>query len=185
MYVAFHYIDQTLSESFLFVFWVKEQGTASKLWTADPYVIGAAGCVRTNQILKHFTSWPKYRADEVTDLEAFTVKEIVPALFAACADKAILRTTHGQNHMDNEMVLAWGDHLYSISGNGAVVADVTGRTAAGSGRAEAVGYLGDKGPWTIEQVCEAAQRATLTNLGCSGPIDYVTTIDKTVTRWEP
>jgi ATP-dependent protease HslVU (ClpYQ) peptidase subunit len=162
--------------------WLKEQNDRSKLWTADPYVFGAAGCVRTAQVVRHHTGWPKYRPDEDTDIEAFLVKSVVPAIRTAVKDTGVVRTTDGAEHIDTQIIMAWRDHFAIVSGNGAVTTDITGRCAIGSGYAEALGHLGEKGPWTVAQVCEAARRATLSAHGCAGPIDYVTTTDLTITR---
>ena len=163
--------------------WEKLYSDRSKLWTADPYVLGAAGSVRASQVVKHFTSWPKYRADEDTDLEAFLVKSIVPAIFTGSADKGVISSTNGVNRLGCALVIAWGDHLAQVWPDGAVAVPRSGRCAEGSGYAEALGYLGSTGPWTIDDVCEAAQRACISSLGCAGPIDYVTTTDRTVRRW--
>lgn len=162
--------------------WQKEYNDRSKLWVAGQYAFGAAGCVRTSQVVRHFASWPKYRPDEVTDIEAFAVREVVPALEAAVKDRGVVINDAGRTRVDMDMIATWGDHLLMIAGNGAVVNEMAGRCAIGSGATEALGYLGDKGPWTVEQVIEAARRSTLTNLGCSGRIDYVTTNDLTVVR---
>lgn len=162
--------------------WQKGFGEASKLWSADPYIVGGAGCVRTHQLIKHYTTWPKYRADEVTDIEAFAVKEMVPAVMQSVTNQGVVHSVNGVTSLLCELVVAWADHFIVMSGNGAVVTDSLGRCAIGSGYAEALGHLGDKGPWTVEQVVEAARRATLSARGCSGPIDYVTTVDRTIVR---
>ncbi len=164
--------------------WEKMYLSRSKLWTATPYVFGATGCVRTSQVVRHFTGWPKYRADEEPDLEAFTVKQVVPAIQEATKDRGVVANSHGKTYLDMSLVMAWGDQFVCIDGNGCVVTADAGRYAVGSGYAEALGYLGDKGPWTVEQVVEAARRATLTNAGCSGRIDHITTTDMTLVRGE-
>ena len=165
--------------------WEKLHADRSKLWTADPYVFGAAGDVRAAQVLQHFTAWPKYRPDEDTNLEAFLVKSVVPAMFTASNDKGVVRTDSGITRLGCETVIAWDDHLAGVWGNGCVHVPDSGRIALGSGYAEALGYLGDSGPWTVDDVCEAARRACITALGCEGPIDYVMTSDTTVKRWAP
>ena len=162
--------------------WEKLYADRSKLWTADQFAFGAAGCVRTSQVIRHHASWPKFRAAEDTDTEAFLVKSVVPAIRTAVTGTGVTITTNGRESIDSELVIAWDDTLACVSGNGAVVVPLAGRAAIGSGYAEALGYLGDSGPWTIEQVVEAARRATLSAHGCDGRIDYVTTIGKTVVR---
>jgi hypothetical protein len=156
----------------------------SKLWGVAPFVFGAAGCVRTNQVIRHHTAWPKFRPDEDTDTESFLVKSVVPAIRTGVNGAGVTVTNGGVESLDSELLIAWGDSLAWVAGNGAVGVPLVGRTAIGSGYAEALGYLGDKGPWTIEQVVEAARRATITAYGCDGRIDYVTTLDHTVVRGE-
>ena len=171
--------------------WEKEYADRTKLWSATPYALGAAGCVRTSQVIRHWTSWPKWRPDEDIDIEAFLVRSIVPAIRSAVKDTdrarprtgarppfgAARRAGRGRTRIDIELVLAWGDNLAVVSGNGAVVVPKSGRCAIGSGYAEALGHLGDQGPWSMSQIIEAARRATLTNLGCDGPISYMNTTD--------
>ncbi len=157
--------------------WQKEYAARTKLWAATPYALGAAGCVRTSQVIRHWTSWPKWRADEDLDLEAFLVRSVVPAVRDAVKDTGVVRTDSGRERIESELVLAWGDNLAVISGNGAVVVPKVGRCAIGSGYAEALGHLGDQGPWSMSQIIEAARRATISNLGCDGPISYMNTND--------
>jgi ATP-dependent protease HslVU (ClpYQ) peptidase subunit len=162
--------------------WEKIQGERSKLWTSDGYAFGAAGCLRTNQVIQHWTTWPKFRADEDTDVEKFLVKSIVPAIRSAVEGAGVKATSNGVDSLSSELLIAWGANVAQVSGNGAVVVPRHGRCATGSGYAEALGFLGDKGPWTVEQVVEAARRATISAHGCDGPIDYVTTIDNEIVR---
>jgi ATP-dependent protease HslVU (ClpYQ) peptidase subunit len=155
--------------------WEKMQLDRTKLWVSGTYVFGAAGCVRTAQVIKHCATWPKYRPDEDADLEAFAVKSLVPAIREAVQGTGTMQSKSGVESTDTELLIAWGNHLLTISGNGAVCVPKAGRLAIGSGYAEALGYLGNDGPWTVEQVCEAARRATISAHGCDGPISYVTT----------
>ena len=163
------------ADSLITAGWTRKLSNPSKLWTAEPYAIGAAGCLRTLQVIHHWAEWPKYRPDEDIDLEAFAVKQLVPTIFKATEGAGVAVKDHEQVWLEAAIVIAWGDNLVEIDGDGSVVIPVAGRCAVGSGAPEAVGYLGDVGPWTVQQVVEAARRATMTDLGSAGPIDYVTT----------
>jgi ATP-dependent protease HslVU (ClpYQ) peptidase subunit len=157
--------------------WEKKQADRSKLWVSGKYAVGAAGCVRTSQVIKHYTTWPKYRPDEDTDIETFLVKQVIPAIRTAADGAGIVRNNNGIESIDSSIIIAWGTNIAEISHNNAVVVPKLGRAAIGSGYAEALGYLGDEGPWTVTQVIEAARRATISANGCDGPITYVTTDD--------
>ena len=164
--------------------WEKLQNEGSKLWVAGQYAIGAAGDLRTAQVIKHFTTWPKYRPEEDTDVEAFCVKSLTPAIRTAGEGAGVVRCLHGVTNMDAEFLMAWGTTIAGISSNGCVIVPTHDRHAIGSGYAEALGYLGTKGPWTVEQVCEAANRATISAHGCAGPIDHITTEGLALVRGE-
>lgn len=164
--------------------WEKLHNDRSKLWAAAPYVLGAAGCLRTAQVVRSFTTWPKYRPDEdAADLEGFIVKSMVPAVRTAVQGAGVMKKIHEIETMETTLLVAWADNIARIHGNGAATVPTAGRDAIGSGYAEALGYLGTDGPWTVEQVCTAAHRATLTAQGCEGPIEYMTTTDPIVRRW--
>lgn len=160
--------------------WAKEYGARSKVWVDGKYVIGAAGCVRTSQVIKHYTDWPRYRPDEDEDIYDFVVKQIVPAIRRAVDGHGVLRNKEGRESVDSELLVAWGDNIAAVSGNGAVVVPRDHYAATGSGYAEALGALGEVGPWKKAQVIEAARRATVTAVGCDGPIKYATTKSLTV-----
>ena len=162
--------------------WQKAEHDASKLWSASPYVIGAAGDVRAAQVIRHFTTWPKYRPDEDTDTEAFLVKSVVPALRTAVSQTGVLSVVNSVESVRTSFAIAWADNLAVIHGNYAVTIPRSGRLAIGSGYAEALGHLGARGPWTWQQVVEAARRATLTADGCSGDIDHIITTDLKLNR---
>lgn len=155
--------------------WEKIEDQRTKIWASTPYAIGAAGCVRTAQIIQQYTDWPKYRADEDTDLEAFLVKRIAPAVRSALTDTGTISSHHGVESSDASLIIAWGKHLAYMSGNWSTGMPKSGRAAIGSGYAEALGHLGDGGTYTRAQVIEAARRATVSAVGCDGPIHYITT----------
>jgi ATP-dependent protease HslVU (ClpYQ) peptidase subunit len=150
--------------------WEKIQADRAKLWTAGQYLIGAAGNVRAAQVIRHHTTWPKWRPDEVDDVEAFLVKQIVPAIRTAVAGSGVVETRNGAETIPVSLLIAWEDHIADISGDYCALRPRTGRYAIGSGYAEALGHLGPDGPWTRSQVIEAARRSTVTAHGCDGPI---------------
>ena len=162
--------------------WEKAEHDASKLWTAGQYAIGAAGDVRAAQVVRHFTTWPKFRPDEDTDTEAFLVKSIVPAIRAAVANTGVQVVNSSAESVRTTFAVCWAGTVAMVHGNYAVTIPRSGRLAIGSGSAEALGYLGESGPWTVKQVVEAARRATITADGCSGDIDHVVTGDLKLNR---
>lgn len=150
--------------------WEKIQADRTKLWTSGEYLIGAAGCVRTAQVVRHFTTWPKWRPGEHDDLERFLVREIVPAIRQAVVGHGVVVTDKGSETLPVTLLVAWADNIAEVSGNGCALMPRSGRYAIGSGYAEALGALGEVGPWTRANVIEAARRATVTAHGCDGPI---------------
>jgi ATP-dependent protease HslVU (ClpYQ) peptidase subunit len=155
--------------------WEKLHEERTKVWAADGYAIGSAGCVRTAQVIQHYTNWPKFRRHEDTDLDAFLVKRVVPAVREALANTGTISTEGGIESSRATLIVAWGKNLATVAGNWSTGRPVAGRAAIGSGYAEALGYLGDPGTYTREQVIEAAYTATKTAVGCDGPIYYITT----------
>ena len=155
--------------------WQKQYHLTPKLWVAEGFAIGAAGTMRVAQVLKHHVTWPKYRPDEDTDLEAFLVKNTVPAMRAGAKDHGVVKTKEGVEELDARLLLATGAHLAMISGDGCVVMESSNRMAIGSGYAEALGRLGDDGPWTEADVVDAVRRAIRQAVGCDGPISVVDT----------
>lgn len=158
--------------------WEKEWNDRSKLWDDGKYVFGAAGCLRTAQVVRHWATWPTYRPDEHADAERFFVREVVPAVRNAVNGAGVQSTVNGVETVPMTLLVATGSLLGVVHSNGAVSIPKSGRCAIGSGYAEALGALGDKGTWTVEQVVEAARRATLTAVGCEGAISYMTTDER-------
>jgi ATP-dependent protease HslVU (ClpYQ) peptidase subunit len=161
--------------------WSKEQHADTKLWiAADQYVIGAAGCLRTAQVIRHYTDWPKFRPREDTDVETFLVKRLVPAIRTATNDHGVKRTDDGKERLDTSLLIAWGKHLAVVYGNGAAVIERRGRMAIGSGADHAIGALGDRAPWRRWEVIDAARVAAANDIGCDEPIYIANTIDLTI-----
>lgn len=157
--------------------WQRQYHDAPKLWTAANLTLGASGNLRAAQILKHYVTWPRYRADEHADLEAWLVKTVVPAIRAGIPNHGIVKTTEGVESIDATLLLAGGDRIAEISSDGSIVIPPSGRAAIGSGYPEALGRLGDAGPWAEDDVIDAVRRAIITARGCSGPISVVNTKD--------
>ena len=160
--------------------WEKIQPERTKLWTSGQYLVGAAGTVRAAQVVKHYTDWPKYRPDEDTDPEAFLVKRIVPAIRAAVANHGVVATDAGRESIPVSLLIAWDGFIADVSQDYCALMPRSGRYAIGSGFREALGHLGDEGPWTRNDVIEAARRATLTNTGCDGPFVVADTSSLTI-----
>jgi ATP-dependent protease HslVU (ClpYQ) peptidase subunit len=155
--------------------WEKQYHSTPKLWTADTWAVGACGCLRTAQVVKHHVTWPKYRPDEDTDFEAFLVKTLVPAVRAGVDGHGVLKDDSGIKTIPTSFLVATGDHLAAIGENGAVLSESSGRMAIGSGYAEALGRLGSEGPWTEADVITAVRRAIRSARGCGGQITVTDT----------
>ncbi len=160
--------------------WEKQYHQVPKLWVADKFVFGASGDKRTAQVIKHHVTWPKYRPDEDTDLEQWLVKSLIPAVRTGVKDQGVIKNDNGVETLGAGFLWATGDHLAEVAGNGCVVVATSGRMAIGSGYAEALGRLGDQGPWTEADVVDAARRAIQSNRDCDGPISVVDTKTLTV-----
>ncbi|MFD9893334.1 hypothetical protein ACFWY9_28650 [Amycolatopsis sp. NPDC059027] len=144
-----------------------------KLWVADRYVVGCAGDVRTAQVLRYGMDWPTYRPKEDVDWMRFVVTRIVPEMRSTLEGRILnLDETYlGGIHV----LVATRGRFAAVYDNGAVVSDRSGRTAIGSGNLEALGYLGNEGPWDASDVVTAVRRAAITDTGVSGPISVADT----------
>jgi ATP-dependent protease HslVU (ClpYQ) peptidase subunit len=160
--------------------WQKQYLDRPKLWVSDQYAFGGSGMLRAIQVIRHNVTWPKYRPDEDTDLEKFLVRSVVPAIRAGVKDQGVVKTENGVDILNATLLMATGNQLVEISGDGCVCVDSIKRAAIGSGYAEALGRLGDKGPWMEADVVDAVRRAMVTNNGCGGPISVVDTKTLTV-----
>jgi ATP-dependent protease HslVU (ClpYQ) peptidase subunit len=165
--------------------WQKAHTALPKVWTEDERVLGFAGSVRAGQIVRHMVEWPDMWPDlaggfGVEDVERFAVKALWPAIRYALESNGALHAHRGVESIEAEFLIAYGDTLFTIETDGAVIMPPTGRIAIGSGYAEALGALGDSGPWTREQVIDAARRARISAVGVSGPIHVVSTNDRVI-----
>lgn len=154
-------------------------GGRTKLWVDKErgYIFGSCGSVRHIQAVQYHVEWPKFRPDE-HELVRFGVTEVVPAVRAGVEGHGVLREKSGIEHLQAWTIMGLDDEsLLEVEGDFCVMPSINGRIADGSGYAEAYGSLGEKGPWTKDDVIEAARRATLTAQGVGGDIYYVSTKD--------
>ncbi|PXY33571.1 hypothetical protein BAY59_10845 [Prauserella coralliicola] len=151
-----------------------------KLWVSGKYAFGACGNLRTAQVLKHHVTWPKYRPDEDPDWEKFLVTSVVPAIREGVQNRGVVYESNGVQTINANLLIATGDRLAAIYTDGCVLTDVTGRDAVGSGCAQALGALGESGPWKEADVIRAARRSSATAVGVGGPISVVDTKSLTV-----
>ena len=160
--------------------WEKAQLDGSKLFTAEKFAIGGAGTLRDIQVLKHQVTWPKYRPDEDKDWEKYLVTVVVPAIRSGCNGHGIVKNDSGVESIAVQIIVAAKDKLATIDSHGGVTIQRVKRGAVGSGYAEALGRLGDKGPWTEADVIDAVRRAAYSARGVGGPITVVNTGDLTI-----
>lgn len=154
-------------------------GKQSKLWIdqENGYIFGSCGSVRHIQVVQHHVEWPKFRPNE-HELVRFGVTEIVPALRTGIEGHGILKEKNGVENIDAWTIIGLDDeHLLEVESDFCIMSPINGRIADGSGYAEAYGFLGENGPWTKDDVIEAARRATLTATGVGGDIYWVSTKD--------
>ncbi len=158
--------------------WHKEDGFPSKLWVDKEhgYIFGGCGTLREIQVLQYHVEWPKFRKEE-HELMKFAITEVIPNVRSGIEDHGILNKSKGVESLDSAFVMAWDENLIGVYEDFSVVEGVYGRIAMGAGYAEAYGSLGKKGPWSKDDVIEAAQRATLTAQGVGGDIYWVSTQD--------
>ena len=154
--------------------YTKDTDGCSKLWVSpqQQIVFGGCGSTRALQVIKHWVEWPYFREDH--DVEEFLVKEVVPRIRDALYDHGCLLVSKRTESFDGSIIMAWQNYLAVIDDGFGVALPVSGRYAIGSGISEALGSLGNAGPWNKGDVIEAARRATLTALGVGGPL-WVTT----------
>lgn len=160
--------------------WQKSLLASPKLWVDGQSVIGAAGELRMAQVLKHHVTWPKFRPNEDTDVEAWLIRIMIPAIRNGVDGHGIVKNSSGVESLGGSLIYATGDHLAEIDSYCGVLTVTAGRLAIGSGYAEALGRLGDRGPWTEDDVVDAARRATQSARGCGGAISVVDTRNLTI-----
>lgn len=162
--------------------WEKGTHEQPKLWVSSDWIVGGAGSMRAIQVLKHHVAYPRYRPDEDTDWERFAVKTLVPAIRAAVKDQGITQTKEGVETIAGRGLFAIKGQMVNIGADCSAYSDVSGRYALGCGQLQALGFLGDSGPWKEADVVEAVVRAIQTSNGVAGPIDVVDTKTLTVRR---
>jgi ATP-dependent protease HslVU (ClpYQ) peptidase subunit len=157
------------------------------LGTDTGWVAGFCGGARDAQVFQYHVDWPPNFTDVGYNgnLEAFVIQIIVPQLMEAADAHSIMwggSDVGEPKSVESALILAHGDRFVVIDGSFYVSEPPQGRFAIGSGYAEAVGHLGDKGPWTKKNVIDAARKARITAQGVGGPIWYVTTVGQTIEK---
>jgi len=154
--------------------WTKDNDGYNKLWVDDRgnFLIGGCGTVRGIQIFKYWVELPLYNGDNP---EKFGVEQIAPLLRNALSEHGALTVNKKEEFFEGEFLMAWGDTLIVISSDFSICVPTSGRYATGSGQSEALGHLGNTGPWTKADVIEAARKATITAVGVGGPLWVGTT----------
>lgn len=155
--------------------YTKDDDGSSKLWVAPQhqFIFGGCGNVRSMQVIKHWVDWPHFRDDH--DVEEFMVKEVVTRIREALQYHGAMSVSKRTESFDGSIIMAWQNNLAVIDDSFGVAIPASGRYAIGSGISEALGSLGNTGPWSKGDVIEAARRATLTALGVGGPLWVTTT----------
>jgi ATP-dependent protease HslVU (ClpYQ) peptidase subunit len=173
------------SDSELVGGWQKGLNAVPKIWVVEERLMGSAGSVRAAQVMRHMVEWPDLWVDmeggfTPDDIERFMVKSVWPAMRYAADSNGVLQAHRGQERIEADFLIAYGDTLVEIASDGSIVIPPSGRAAIGSGYAEALGHLGDDGPWSRAQVVKAARKARLTAVGVGGPIYVASTASLTV-----
>jgi ATP-dependent protease HslVU (ClpYQ) peptidase subunit len=156
----------------------------SKLFVVENFAVGGSGDLRTIQVLKHHVTWPKYRPDEDADWEKFLVRTLVPWIRNGWGNHGIVKSDNGLEEIEAYFIVAAKDQLGILYGNGSIGIERAKRAAIGSGYAEALGRLGETGPWTEADVVDAVRRAAYSASGVGGPITVVNTGDLTIREVE-
>jgi ATP-dependent protease HslVU (ClpYQ) peptidase subunit len=164
--------------------WKKLDEQDEKLWAEEAYgyILGACGSVRTAQVIRYYSDWP-YPAPKQPLLE-FAIKKIIPEVRQATFDHGSQYHSKGLEMMDASVIMAWDDNLIVIDSDYGIFIPISGRIAIGSGESEALGSLGDTGPWTKEDVIEAARVASVSARGVGGAIYFATTKNLAVEKAE-
>jgi 20S proteasome alpha/beta subunit len=162
--------------------WQKGNLEVPKIWVEDSVVFGACGSVRGAQIARHLTEWPEQWPTDgsALDIERFGVKVLVPQLRTAMTDNGALKIEHSVEEYEIGLLICWGSFILEVDPGGSVTPHGQ-RGAIGSGYAEALGALGETGPWTRAQVVAAVRRASETAVGVGGPV-YVASTKKLVVQ---
>jgi 20S proteasome alpha/beta subunit len=166
----------------------KDEDGYNKLWVEKEngqFIFGGCGGVRPMQVIKHWISWPYYR--DGINLEEFAVKEIVPLVRDALKEHGALLVDEETSveSFDGAFVMAWGMNLIVIDEDFSVMQPRSNRVAIGSGMSEAMGALGNKGPWTKGQVINAVKKSAATAIGVGGPLWVASTNSMSVEQHIP
>ena len=97
--------------------YTKDTDGYSKVWVSENqgYIFGACGSLRVMQVIKHWTTWPYFRSD-ITDLEEFVVKEMVPNIREALFEHGALEVNKKTESFEGDVIMAWDNNLVVIDG---------------------------------------------------------------------
>jgi len=105
----------------------------------ERFVIGAAGSGRTLQVLEHKLDVPSNETDK--DAYAFMVGEVVEAVKSLLKKEGCVTTENEQGSMDSELLVGYRGRLFKVQTDYAVVENVRGYAATGTGEKTAMGAL--------------------------------------------
>jgi hypothetical protein len=151
-----------------------------KLWIDDEhnFVFGGAGNIRQLQVIKYWTEWPYYIPG--TSLEEFGVKSVVPEVRNALSEHGSLVVSKKTETFEGAFLMAWESNLLVVDEDFSVFSPSSNRYAIGSGQSEALGHLGNEGPWTKQEVINAVKKASITAHGVGGPLWVASTKSLTI-----
>jgi len=154
--------------------WNKDNDGWNKIWVDDRnnFLIGGCGSIRAMQIFKYWVQLPQNNGD---DPEKFGVEQVTPIVRHELGEHGALYQNKKSEYFEGGFMVSWGNELMSVDSDFGIFVPSSGRHAIGSGQAEALGHLGNTGPWSKADVIEAARKATLTAVGVGGPLWVGTT----------
>ena len=162
--------------------WQKEIWEQPKIWSTSHALMGGCGSVRAAQVVRHLVDWPENWPPigcSAGEVERFFVREVWPKIADACFVNGSLVVDQATNiqSIEGELLVAFNDVIVQIGSDGSIGLPSAQRAAIGSGYAEALGHLGDKGPWNRNKIIEAVRRAKISAVGVGGPIYVASSLD--------
>ncbi len=156
---------------------IKATDYDGKIWADGEYVIGAAGELRTLQVVKHFFNLPEFKSYFSYDIEKFLVREVIPPLKEVLREHEVLEVSKKVTSSSLSLVVGWDKYICLIEENFTVFIPSSKRIATGSGMAQSLGSLDNKinNKWTKKDIIRAVINAQLTAPGVGGNIYMVST----------
>lgn len=142
---------------------------APKVFTNGPLLIGVAGSLRMDGLLRYCLDG--VHADGVSDLDRWAVKTLAPAIRATLTDGGI----NPNVDLPGLALFAIAGRVYELESNCALIRSTTGEYAIGSGRHVAYGSLHSTRAWSSPEARVAAALAAAAEhvTTCAGPFDVV------------